>query len=498
MNSQFEALLNVVAQDPWDVPPDLRAALDAEPEAGRLPEPWTGWTVIALASYAGRKAWAQRLVDGRILPSLASRQGREVEPQDLVARGIVPGMPAWEFALDRGIGLLTHRLTGERLHVDLLHGPRFGSRWDFFRYLGTNRRPGPAARRVAALHPTARAVDLALDEIAGAGLLRDVSGGDLEREGDVELDEALLGLCDPADELQAALSDPARRIWLCARLGDWMAARGAARDRGEAGIVALTDPRSRRCLQLRQDSLRRLAARSGPSGALLHAMIDAGVGDLPAHLRRAIEVPGEATPAALELIGDDPAYVPQVAALFERAGVEAPLSHLRGACAGYLSRVGADAPGVIERLATGPGEDLGLASLLALEHAPGLAIGLVRRALRSRSAGYRLTAAAALAALDREWTRRELRAVLDESDDPDVTVQCRTALRESRDPGARRAADEWEDSHPGTEGAPRPSDRDLDERVGGCERVLLDRMCELRQRLKGCKLDDPPAVDLDS
>ena len=77
----------------------------------------------------------------------------------------------------------------------------------------------------------------------------------------------------------------------------------------------------------------------------------------------------------------------------------------------------------------------------------------MRIALRTPNANSRLTAAAALALVDRPWSRRELRAVLDESDDPDATSECRAALRESRDPESRRAADAWEAGHPGA-GAP--------------------------------------------
>ena len=95
----------------------------------------------------------------------------------------------------------------------------------------------------------------------------------------------------------------------------------------------------------------------------------------------------------------------------------------------------------------------------------------------------RLTAAAALALVDRPWSRRELRAVLDESDDPDATLECRAALRESRDPEARRAADAWEARHPELGEAPWPSDRSMYDLRGGCDRALAARMDALRDRL---------------
>src|SRR5262249_4711019 len=91
---------------------------------------------------------------------------------------------------------------------------------------------------------------------------------------------------------------------------------------------------------------------------------------------------------------------------------------------------------------------MGEAFLLALEHAPGLALPLVRRALRSAVPANRCVVAAVLALIDRPWSRRELLAALEASDDQEQTADCRAALLECHDEEARRAVREWEERNP--------------------------------------------------
>ncbi len=143
---------------------------------------------------------------------------------------------------------------------------------------------------------------------------------------------------------------------------------------------------------------------------------------------------------------------------------------------------------MIEALASPVGESAE-AAVLALEHVPDASPPLLQRALRERSHLHRLTAAAAPALIDRHWSRRELLAVLEESGDPDATLECRAALRESRDPQARRAAGEWEARHPELGEAPWDSARSMYDLSGGCDRSLAARMDALRGRI--LKVDEP-------
>jgi hypothetical protein len=77
-----------------------------------------------------------------------------------------------------------------------------------------------------------------------------------------------------------------------------------------------------------------------------------------------------------------------------------------------------------------------------------MALPLFRRALRSPVPLNRCTAAATLALIDQPWSRDELFAVLGESDDQEMTAECRAALAESRDPDVRQAATAWEERNP--------------------------------------------------
>ncbi|MBW3600353.1 MAG: hypothetical protein KY475_24195, partial [Planctomycetes bacterium] len=79
-----------------------------------------------------------------------------------------------------------------------------------------------------------------------------------------------------------------------------------------------------------------------------------------------------------------------------------------------------------------------------LEHAPKHFLPLVRIALRVGDVSSRLTAAATLALFGRDWSRRELAAVLNESSDPEQTIECRSALRECADPAPRQLVEQWE------------------------------------------------------
>jgi hypothetical protein len=108
-----------------------------------------------------------------------------------------------------------------------------------------------------------------------------------------------------------------------------------------------------------------------------------------------------------------------------------------------------------------------------------------------RGSQERLGAAAVLALVDRPWSRRELRSVLDEQADPDATIECRAALREGRDPAARQAADDWEARHPDRGEAPWPSDRSVYRLGGGCERALAARMGQLRDRVLRARDREP-------
>jgi hypothetical protein len=99
-------------------------------------------------------------------------------------------------------------------------------------------------------------------------------------------------------------------------------------------------------------------------------------------------------------------------------------------------------------LAGAGGIAVGEAALLALEYDLRTAPSLFRRALRSNIPMNRTAAAATLALIDRLWSRRELLAVLRESNDQETTAACRAALLECHDVDAHTAVLSWEEANP--------------------------------------------------
>jgi len=86
--------------------------------------------------------------------------------------------------------------------------------------------------------------------------------------------------------------------------------------------------------------------------------------------------------------------------------------------------------------------------LLALEHAPELALAIFRKTLRSAVPANRTMAAAILALIDRPWSRRELIGGMESSEDQMLTADCRAALLECHDEAAHQAVKDWEARNP--------------------------------------------------
>jgi hypothetical protein len=117
-------------------------------------------------------------------------------------------------------------------------------------------------------------------------------------------------------------------------------------------------------------------------------------------------------------------------------------------CAEYLLRHG-DRAGEIEKaLPTIASPHLGRVAILALRYFPSMAVQAFRRALRSTAPCDRRTAAAALAIIDKPWSRKELTNVLDESNDRDLTAECRSALTHTHSVEAHQKVADWDISNP--------------------------------------------------
>jgi hypothetical protein len=113
MTAAFDRPLDILDDARLTPPPDLGSALEALPPAGALPDPHETWALIAPIHYGERKRRALQILEAHAAPALGRRQGRPVLLEDVQARGIVPGLPEWEYLLMGDATALIHRPAGE-------------------------------------------------------------------------------------------------------------------------------------------------------------------------------------------------------------------------------------------------------------------------------------------------------------------------------------------------------------------------------------------------
>jgi hypothetical protein len=479
MSPLFVRLLGALSDLPGR-PGDLRSFIAAAPPPGALPPPYLAWPLLGLLRYLGRKRWAWGVIRQRLRAQLRrpAKKRRETITDVLasVQRGIIPGLPDWEYYLDGNDSHLTHRGTRERIHVDVLNGPELIPEHAFARHYSTHREPGPAERRLGELFPEGRGLSLALRVLRRKGLLHPTFEGEFELCGEVSRHTGAV------ERFLDRWENPEDRLWLAALLGDWPAADATAERLGRGDLTALTRPRAESCRWWWAEWLRRRAGRAGLYDDLLCALAHAGVPDLPRYLEQGLEEP-EAAWAALDLITGDATWCPRVFGLLTESAY-APYGGLDEKAALYLGHHRHRVREVIDHLLAQEWPLWDVLITLALDGAPDRLPGFLPEGLRSRRSEDRRTAAAVLTLRDDEWGRRLLLAVLSESRSLDRTVEARAALRLSRAPEAARAVECWEASHP-EEGAPPPtSDRFWYALHGGCEQQLRDRMAELRERVE--------------
>jgi hypothetical protein len=461
-------------------PADLGGFLAAAATAGARPLPQHAWTLIGLLHYQDRKWWAWEAYQAHVRPLVrdGDAPGAAAAPDWACAgRGIVPGLPDWEFELDGNASFLAHRGTGEKIHVDVVNGPEDMNAWGFHEFVETHREPGPAERRLRQLFPGGGGLRLALRDLTRARLIHALDAPNFE------LCPVVTDHVDGVAGFLGRWEDPVERLPLAALIGDWAAAHETVQALGRTDLTAVTGPRAERCRQRWLQRLRKRAARVGLDGDILCALAHAGAEGLPRYLEQALDNP-DTVATATRLFRDDPAWCPRVFALLLRGpqpdGMEC-FNH--EACARYLGRHHFQVRAVIDYLLTEdrPRWDV-IIELAAADDRDRLP-RFLREGLGANWPEHRLTAAAALALIDTPWSRRLLRSVLTRSRNPDRTVEARAALRLSRDARAVRAVDRWEAEHPEEAEAPLTSDRSWHMVHGGCEPRLRAKMDKLRDRV---------------
>jgi hypothetical protein len=478
MIEKLMTLLRAIREVPDD-PGDVESSLRAAPAAASLPEPQVGWTLIGLLHYRRRKLWAWRVMSERLRAQLDRPEKGMVSFMDVVngaQKGVVPGLPDWRYSLDGNDSRLTHRGTGEDIHVDALNGPELIWPGYFIEHFEAHREPGPAEERLASLFPRGAGCLYALGVLERSGLLHPGGVADFEMCGRA---------AEYAPDVERFLSrwrradGPEDRARVAARIGDWPAAHQAAVASGDDRLVALTAPRARKCHARWLKRLRGRLAQGGMDGDLLLALAEARDDELPRHLADALSG-NDASHAALDVIADDRAWRRRVFDLLTRpAPVWDPFT--RWKAARYLARHRHRVGDVIDHFLLDERRPWGLLIELALGGGHGKLRAFVREGLRSRDPDDRMTAAAVLALRDDAWSRRVLGSALDESDDPDATLEVREVIRLAGDARAVRDLGRWETAHPERKPASLLDSSRMYYHVmyGGCERRLLERMEEL-------------------
>ncbi|QDU21923.1 DUF6896 domain-containing protein [Urbifossiella limnaea] len=434
MDARLDALLAALTR--VDAPFDVRHL----PEPGALPSPWETWTLIGLARHRGRQFWVADLVRTRLrgAPTDLAAAGALGHPEAVPQLGPVPGMPEWEYYFHGRGCRVTHKVDGESIDVDF-----YGETAEYFdtyfykNYLESLRRPEPPEERLLALHPSPRTISLAIASLLAAGGLTPFEGRDSHP---YRLADGVIDALDAIDAFCAAWEDPSRRPRLAALIGDWPAAEETA-------------PRAERCRELWRQRVRRDLKVPFVGADALQALADLNSPDLDRHLEDALrEPPSGIVSAALAVIGkaDDPKWCDRVYALFSRVDPSGPLPqpHIWMTSLKYLLRHGYRKAEMTTALAKAGRTEVGEAVLVALEHAPELALPLIRRGLISEVPIDRTEVAAILTLVGKPWSLQELLGALKASDDQERTADARAALLETGDPEAERAVLEWEEMNP--------------------------------------------------
>lgn len=485
--ARSDAYWQAIRQALAEPPGDLATAVRALPDVGRLPSPWATWTLIGLVRHRRRQLWVADVVANRLGGDLVAiaRIGALGHPSDIPQHGLVPGLTEWEYFFHGKGCCLTHRGTGEAIDVDFF-GPT-GEYFDIFfylRYLQSPRDPEPPEGRLIALHPSSEPIRLAVTQLLEGGTLAPLEG---RGAYPFRVAEEILDHEGAIEDFCEAWGNPDRRLWLAAAIGDWLAAHELALGRADQGLIDLTAERAAANRALRCRELLDRWSDEGRRGEVLLALDDLDAEALAGQLEQALNGSiGGVTSRAVQIIQvrDDPPWCPSIYDLFRRLDPAGglPQPYLWAECQRFLLRHGYRCEVMRGALIRADGVAVGEAALLAMEHDPGQALPLFRRALRSPIPINRCVAAAVLALIDRPWSRGELLAVLRESDDQQATAECRAALLECHDAEAREAVLAWEEANP-HEPEPGPWITMTEMALRNCPRRVRSEMERLHDRV---------------
>jgi hypothetical protein len=403
MNPQTTALLDALERSRHPEPADLLSAIRGLPLPGALPSPWETWTLIGLVRHRERQFWVADIIRNRLrgTPADLAAMGALGHPQGVPQSGPVPGLPEWEYYFHGRGCCLTHKIDGDRIDVDFWDdSAEYFDTFFYTWYLESLRHPEPPEQRLRDLHRSVRPVRIAVEDLVATGALTPLPGRDAQPP---RVSDAVLDHLDAIEAFCAAWANPANRLWLGALCSDWLAAHEAAE--GRPDLTAITGPRAAQCRELRRLRLQRDLGEQNKAADALHAIADLGTADIEQCLIDVLSGPPTgAISAALDIIGqqDDPRWCPHLYTLFRRTdpAQQAPCPHIWVTSLRLLVRHGHHTAEVITALPKAGGTVIGEAVLLALEHAPELALSLIRKGLLADIPINRIEVAAILAVIN--------------------------------------------------------------------------------------------------
>jgi hypothetical protein len=368
-------------------------------------------------------------------------------PEDIPQSGLVPGLPKWEYYFHGRGCCLTNRISGEAIDVDFYDDSAdYFDLFFYLNYLKSLKDPEPVERHLIKLHPSFNSLALSFADLKDAGALVPFEDRSVCKLSDSIIEhEGLFGtFCDK-------WSQPENQLLLAARIGDWPTALELAHSNPE--VSNQIEPLASGTKRERGSKLK-LTFDTGQNarGALL-ALADLQDEGLSEILVRALNGPANGTAsAALGLIkelGSAP-FCPQIYKLFKRLQPDGPIPepYVWRECLAIMLDANYRPEEMKRALSKAGGTEIGEAALFALERYLEAALTLFRRALRSRIPLCRCQAAAVMALIDQPWSRRELMAVLAESNDQEQTGECRAALLECHADEATQAVARWNAANP--------------------------------------------------
>ncbi|MCY2987297.1 MAG: hypothetical protein NTY19_05455 [Planctomycetota bacterium] len=454
MKSQFRCLHQAMSKAVEGPPRTLEEAIGSLPPMGTLPLPETTWLLLALIEYRERQRFGRKLLR-KHLPE-AITPSRRLCKRDQPVETILPDLPEWEVILECGYGLaeLVNRVTQEIITVGL-HRANMESIIYVHKLDRYAKPPSPEelASRLLQLHPNfSCTIWCAIDELVEAGFLLGVDDDGSPYDPKLEPNAHLLtssatALAPQILEFCKQWQAPPQRLWLAAAIGDWPLAHELAKADGDASLLAVVGQRAEEYRQFRLNMIRKRLGDSAPGADTLNAFHELGADDLPEMIRRALRASGEAAQGALEYLAQhpDPRWCQEMYRVLRRPPLHGPRAQagLTIECARFLLRHGYQTDEVVKMVCR---VDIMLdeVALLLLEFSPQQALPAIRRALRTPSEFSNETAAA-LAMIDRSWSRRELLDALEEEfREAEEALPLVVALAESLDPEARDVAEAWE------------------------------------------------------